>query len=105
MKSFEFGRWRRRLSLAGGRKMSRDLTIVLTPEAASAIERIGKITGDRKVIEVLSDALRTYEWVLKEQASHKKVVALNETGLANEEEELAPFIVDEAAARSYFSGA
>jgi hypothetical protein len=69
-------------------------------EAERALEDIGKITG-RKPVEVVTDAMRTYEWILQEQLSGRKIVSTN--GRPGDEAELEDFIVDRGAAEAYFS--
>jgi hypothetical protein len=80
--------------------MDNSAIIELTPEAVSAIRSIGDITGRKDVLQVLSDALRTYEWILREQASDKRLIAMD--GQPEDETELTNFVMDKQAAKSYF---
>jgi hypothetical protein len=68
-------------------------------EAERALEEIGKIT-QRKTVEVVTDAMRTYEWILQEQLSGRKIVSMN--GRPDDESELENFIEDKGAADAYF---
>ena len=78
---------------------SKELDVHLTDEAADAIAKMATITR-RQPDEVLTDALRTYLWVLREQAQRRKVISVN--GGPAEESELEPLVQDEKAAEQYF---
>lgn len=52
------------------------LAIEFSDEAATATKRLGVITG-RTPVEVVSDAMRTYAWVLEQQAAGHKVGLLD----------------------------
>jgi len=73
--------------------------IELEERAVYALEKIGKITGKRTLPEVLSDALRTYAWILKEQAAGKAIVAVN--GAAEKQVKLDNFVQDKVEAVNY----
>jgi hypothetical protein len=52
------------------------LTIDLLDQAAEAVDWVAQITG-RARDEVMSDALRTYLWILHEQSQGRKIMSLN----------------------------
>jgi hypothetical protein len=76
------------------------LRLEFLKDARSAIEQIGKITNPT-TLEVVTDAPRTYEWILRQQAANKKIVTINRS--SREEQELVNFITDRKTAHSYFS--
>jgi hypothetical protein len=55
----------------------------------------------RRPTEVISDALRTYEWILREQTAGKKIVSINDT--PEEQIELSNYVEDKEVAESYFT--
>ncbi len=67
---------KRDASVKGGKQMGRYMKFGLVDEAATALEQIAKMTK-RTPIEVISDALRTYEWLLQEQTVGRKIVSMN----------------------------
>lgn len=71
-------------------------------EAARAIEQIGKFTG-RGSDEVISDALRTYLWILHEQAAGRTIVSKSRE--SSEEQPIVDLIRNKAMALSYFADA
>ena len=75
------------------------MKVELLKEAADSVEHMGAITA-RNAEEVVSDALRTYLWILYEQTSGRAIVSVN--GSPNEETELERFVEDEKAAKKYF---
>jgi hypothetical protein len=75
------------------------MTIELSDNAVFSISEVGKITK-RRSVEVISDALRTYEWILREQTAGKKIVSKTEN--REDEIELALLVEDKEAAQIYF---
>jgi hypothetical protein len=69
----------------------------LAGPAADAIDRIAEIT-DRKPDEVVSDALRTYLWILHEQSNGKTLLCVNGAQPA----EIESLIKNDKAAYRYF---
>lgn len=69
-------------------------------EAAVAIEQIGAFTA-RRPDEVVSDALRTYLWLLHEQAVGRKVVSKNSE--SQDECPVVTLIQDKEVAQTYFA--
>jgi hypothetical protein len=82
--------------------MGSHIKIDLVNEAVSAVDAIAVMT-DRRVEDVVCDALRTYEWVLREQTVGRKVVSVN--GKPDDETELENFVVNKQVALSYFKDA
>ena len=76
------------------------LSVDFMAEAATALEQLAKITG-RSLDEVLSDAINTFYWLLREQASGRRIVSMD--GDPDEVVELAPLIRDHFAASQYFA--
>ena len=74
------------------------MTIDLFDQAAEAIDRVGQITG-RSRDEVMSDALRTYLWILHEQLQGRKIMSLD----GDRPRALENFVENKAAADKYFS--
>lgn len=105
--------WRTSMSILRGDNMAEKVLTEFRGEAVSAIEQISKITGRHTAFEVLSDALRTYLWILREQASGHKVISveakpedlakLNEALGRFDQTVVANLIVDRDVANAYFS--
>jgi hypothetical protein len=57
--------------------MSVTRVIEVSEETLSSMEALAEITGAKSGIgELIQDALRTYEWILHEQASDRSVVSV-----------------------------
>jgi len=69
-------------------------------EADQALQQLSVIT-ERSPIEVICDALKTYEWILEEQLAGRKIVAMS--GQLEDESELEDFILNKEVALKYFS--
>ena len=67
---------------------------------ANAIEGLSKIT-QRRPIEVVSDAFKIYEWILREQWRGNVIASLSQD--AGEARPLQNFIQDKGAAVLYFN--
>ncbi len=80
--------------------MSRLMKFELLDEAVDAIEKIAEFTN-RTPLQVIIDALRTYEWILEEQTKWAKIVVLSEKP-EEEEVELVDFVTDPDMAKDYF---
>ena len=72
-------------------------------EAVDAIEKIAEFTG-REPIQVVTDALRTYEWILEQQSNGRKIVVMGGSP-EQEEVQLTDFIEEgkESEAQLYFN--
>jgi hypothetical protein len=75
------------------------LRVEFRNEAVTALERFGEITS-RTPIEIVSDALRTYEWILREQTAEHKVVALGSEPAS--QTEIVNLVVNQPKAKAYF---
>lgn len=75
------------------------MKIELFGEAVEAIKEITTITA-RRPDELISDALRTYLWILHQQTFGRKVVSKN--GGLEGEKEIVRLVENEEAARGYF---
>ena len=80
--------------------MKRSMKVDFFGEAIEGVKQMGKITG-RTVVQVVCDAFNTYEWILHEQASGKRIIS-TEPKNATEGEELEMLVRDKAAAQEYF---
>ena len=77
--------------------MANTMKFELAGAAADTIDRIAEIT-ERKPDEVVSDALRTYLWILHEQSAGKKLMRVNGAETA----EVEKLIKNDKAAHKYF---
>ena len=76
------------------------IVIEILDEAVESVESIGKFTGRNELSEVVCDALRTYEWILEQQAKGNEVVV--ESNNPDDAVGLADFITDLDLARKFF---
>jgi hypothetical protein len=63
-------------------------------KATSAIEQLGDVTG-RDALTVVKDALKTYKWILEQQAAGREV--------GTRQAKLQNFVVNRRAAKQYVS--
>ena len=87
--------------MAKKKSVSKDndtVTIEFTGDSSIALEEFGKITK-RNVEEVVSDALRTYMWVLSEQTFGGTVNARHRN--SKENRDLVNIVKDRKAAKKY----
>lgn len=75
------------------------LKVEFFDNGADAVAAIGAFTA-RRPDEVVSDALRTYLWVLHQQTFSRKVVSIN--GKPEDEYKVADLVQDKKAAQKYF---
>ena len=64
------------------------------------LHEVGRMTGNRRPDEVVSDALRTYLWILHQQ-TFGCTIASTENGYR---QPLANLVEDRKAAQAYFDG-
>lgn len=67
---------------------------------ARAVQTLARITQTQPA-QVVSDALKLYEWILREQTNHRIIASLDAGGAV--EAKLASFVVDKGSAVQYFS--
>ena len=75
------------------------ISIEILGDGAEAVHEIGRITGNRRPDEVVSDALNTYLWLLHQQTSGSVVAS---THPEREALEVMNLVEDSVAVRAYF---
>ena len=85
---------------------STELNIKFPHEAVRRIEILGKITGKQDPAEVISSALKIYEWVLAMQTKKAVIIVKFSDHIRDhtnaEDLELADYIKNPAVAAEYF---
>jgi hypothetical protein len=76
---------------------AKELEVRLSDEAAKTIVKLAAITG-REFNQVVIDSLRTYLWILREQARKRTIVSEN----GDQGVELENLVRDYKAAAEYF---
>jgi hypothetical protein len=82
--------------------LEKELEVRLRDQAATAIRKMAKMTK-RSADSVVSDALRAYLWLLREQARGHRIVSMPpEGGSLEDEAELDMLVQDTDIAEQYF---
>jgi hypothetical protein len=80
--------------------MGQYMNIEFFEDAVEGLELMGAITN-RTPLEIVCDALETYEWILREQTAKRKIASVN--GKPEDESELVDFVVNRELAEKFFS--
>jgi hypothetical protein len=78
--------------------MGGKLKFELREDLSEILRRLSQITG-RTITEVLSDAIRTYVWILREQSAGRSLHSQDGT---NPPVRLTDLIVDSEKAKAFF---
>jgi hypothetical protein len=90
--------------------MGQKMKVEFLDEAVDALTEMGRITGNRRPDEVVSDALKTYQWILHQQTFGSNIVSTtkdlstikDQSTPKDHHQPLAKLVEDEKAAKAYF---
>lgn len=81
--------------------MGKKMKVEFFDEGVDALNQIGLITG-RRADQVVSDALRTYLWILHQQTFGNNIASTN-GGPNYRRQPVAPLVEDKKIAKAYFA--